>query len=200
MSATVNLKKHSFSKLSCNNTESLETILLNVKKKVISHAMHTYGVYNVVFRLVIWYRPWWLSAGVETRMKLTVCYQIYSGVTSHDCEDSSLRLLAVLLGAKPCSPIQVFGGTCWLHIEGRICPSTCRCWFLENIRTKQLCFFRPYALGKEERKSGYYDTCSTTRPCFTPFCFDFSYQFTPLPNLRSLIFCSTSFGWFTCIY
>jgi len=41
--------------------------------------VYTKGVHNVVF--VIWYRTGWRSVRAETRMLLTVCYQIYNGVT-----------------------------------------------------------------------------------------------------------------------
>jgi hypothetical protein len=38
---------------------------------------------------------------------------------------------------------------------------------------------------------------------FTPLCFNAPYQFTPLPNLRPVIFGLTLFGWFIqfiCIF
>jgi len=66
MSATVNLKKHNFSKLSCNNRASLETIF--IKKTVISHTVSTKRVHNVVVPFVIWYRPWRGSVRAETHM------------------------------------------------------------------------------------------------------------------------------------
>ena len=54
MSATLKLKNHNFSKLSCNNTASLETILIKCKKKkVLSHAVYTQDIHNVVVRFVI---------------------------------------------------------------------------------------------------------------------------------------------------
>jgi hypothetical protein len=48
MSATVNLKKHNFSKLSCNNRASLETILIKCKKKSSSHMECTPSVFTFV--------------------------------------------------------------------------------------------------------------------------------------------------------
>jgi hypothetical protein len=39
-----------------------------------------------------------------------------------------------------------------------------------------------------------------TPVCFTPFCFNAAYQFTPLLNLRYIMFGLTPFSWFVCIY
>jgi hypothetical protein len=42
-------------------------------------------------------------------------------------------------------------------------------------------------------------TCFTP-VCFSPFCFKVLCQFTPLLNLRRLIFGLTLFGWFISVY
>lgn len=46
---------------------------------------------------------------------------------------------------------------------------------------------------------------NTPRPCFMPicstsFCFNALYQFTPFPNLNTVIFSLTPYGWLISTY
>jgi hypothetical protein len=52
MSATVNLKKHNFSKISCNSTASLETILIKCKKKGCFHMQCTQRMFTMSLSLL----------------------------------------------------------------------------------------------------------------------------------------------------
>lgn len=93
----------------------------------------------------------------------------YTDWECHDSADSSQRLLAVFFGAKLCSPLQVFGGTSCMHIQGRNCPSTGRS--SPGRHQDRTATLLPAVHDGERRTGSVGTTRSITRPCFTSFFF-----------------------------